>query len=113
VTTQLDDRDQRHGRLVAPVGPGASVALRARRLAGLLALDLLAEANPRQLVDPEGGHHLPQDLIGGHVAVLEGLDVGLYLDLDETPHGLADHLMLLAPLDHGLAPGRFRRSRRV
>src|ERR1700735_3142586 len=43
--------------------------------AALFALDLLLEPVPGQLVQAEGGVHLPDDVVGGKVAVLERLDV--------------------------------------
>ena len=67
----------------------------------LLARDLLLEARARHLVDAEGREQLAQDVVGRQVAVLELLEVRLDLRFDEAPHRVADHLVLLAPLDHG------------
>ena len=67
----------------------------------LLALDLLREARARQLVHAEGGVELAQHVVGRHVAVLERLEIGDDLRGDEAAHRVADHLVLLAPFDHG------------
>ena len=109
VATQLDDRNQSHAQGVAAAFAAGGAALFAR----FLAFDLLAETSPRHLVDAERSEHLAQDVVRRHVAVLEVLDVGFDLRLDELPHGVLDHCLLFVPLDHLRAPPESRNDRAV
>src|SRR5262249_23610679 len=74
-----------------------SLGLRRR----LLARDLAREALARHLVHAEGAHELAQDVVRRQVAVLEGLPVWLDLLVNDPPYHVADHQVLLVPLDHG------------
>ena len=43
-------------------------------------------------------------VVGRHVAVLESVDVGHDLCLDEPTDGVADHQLLFGPFEHGAPP---------
>src|SRR5262249_27910145 len=70
-------------------------------LAGFLGLDLLQEALARGLVEAERLHHLLEDRVGRHVAVLEVLEMRHDLRLDEAADHVAGHAVALVSLDHG------------
>ena len=53
-----------------------------------------------QIIDAEGGVELAQDVVGREVAVLELFELRNDLFGDKAPHGVANHLVLLVPLDH-------------
>src|SRR5205809_924672 len=106
VAAELDHGDQLHGCRVGRLGTGGALAR--ARLAFLLARDLPLEPCARHLVDAEGRHELPEDRVGRRVAVLELAQVRLDLGLDEAAKGLADQLVLLAPLDHDGLPNSAR-----
>ena len=89
----------------------ARLRLAARSLRpAVLALELCTEARARKLVEPERAEHLAQDLVRRHVAVLERLDLRRDLRFDEAAQRIADHLVLLTPLDHQAASGAPRRN---
>src|SRR4029077_17961785 len=67
------------------------------------AFDLPGKALARHLVQAEGTHELAQDVVRRQVAVLEVMPPGLDLLVDEPPRHVANHQVLLAPLDHGAA----------
>ena len=60
----------------------------------------LLEAVARHGVHAERGEHLAQDVVRRQVAVLELLHVRADLLVDEPLHRVADHLVLVAPLEH-------------
>ncbi len=99
---ELDDGDERHRRLAraAAVPVPAAVPL-SRPLPGPLALERPAEALPGELVQPEGGVELPDDVVGGQVAVLQVVQPGVDLLVDEPADRVADRQVLVAPLEHG------------
>ncbi len=104
VVAQLDDGDEGHGRRTPVPGPPAPILLGLGPVPGRLALQLPLEAVPSHLVHAEGGVQLADDVVGGQVPVLEGLDVRDHLGLDEPPHGLPHHQLLFGPLEHDRPP---------
>ena len=100
VVAELDDRDQGHRRRPPVARPPGSFPL-GRTGAGGLALELDLEAVAGHLVHPEGRVQLADDVVGGHVAVFEGVDVGDHLGLDEPADRVAHHQVLLGPLEQG------------
>ena len=105
VAAQLDDRDERERRVAAALAPGPlgrGLALGHGLGHGPLELDLALEAVPGHLVHAEGREQLAQDVVGRRVAVLELVEVGLDLRLDEPAHGVAQHQLLVTPSVHGL-----------
>ena len=55
-------------------------------------------------VHPEGGEQLAQDVVRRQIAVLELVDVRADLVVDEALHRIADHLVLVTPLEHRWSP---------
>ena len=105
---QLDDRDHRERRVAAAL-PDRALG---RRLAlghgigdGPLELDLAGEAVPGHLVHAERREELAQRGVRRRVAVFELVDVRFDLRLDEPPHGVLQHQLLVAPSIHAVPPG--------
>ena len=107
VVAELDDRDEGHRRRAA-VPPRPARRRRRRRSPSDSGSrrELLREPVAGQLVHSEGGVQLPDDVVGRQVAVLELVDVGHHLGLDEPPDGVADHQLLFGPFEHRAPPWR-------
>ena len=92
----------RHSSIVEiSCAAGSDVAALARRLlTGELSLELAREALLRHLLQTEGVVHLSQDRVGRQSVVLEVIELGPDLLVDETPHDGDDRLLLVGPLVH-------------
>ena len=101
----------RHNSMIGIIDTAASLvrpaasACRRRRLrpAGRvpLAFDATLELLARHDVHAERGEQLAQDVVGRQITVLELVALGHDLRLDELADGIADHLMLFGPFEHG------------
>jgi hypothetical protein len=94
-------------RAAAPPSPRpapAPLVLWCRTGSRLFAFHLLLEPFPGHLVHAEGGVELADDVVGRHVPVLELLEVGHHLRLDESADGIPHHQLLFGPFEHGGPP---------